>query len=161
DCTLYARHTGLVVYEEYLSANPRRKIRIGDRVTASHGLITIPEVNRMQVEASASEADVHRIHPGQLATIRLEAFPDLHLTGTITRVGSLARATADRPFEEKRFEFVVAVDRTEAELRPEMTARVDVLLGERHDALLVPVNAVFDRQGMLVCHVVSRFGIEI
>jgi multidrug efflux pump subunit AcrA (membrane-fusion protein) len=160
DCNVYARRPGMVVYEEYLGANPRRKIRVGDRVTGSQGLLTIPEVRRMLVEASATEADVHRVRPGQSATIRLEAFPDVQLTGKVTRVGTLARAASDRPLEDKRFDIVVEVDPTEADLRPEMTARVDLSLGERPDVLLVPINAVFERQGLPVCHVVGRFGID-
>jgi HlyD family secretion protein len=160
DCNLYARRPGMVVYEEYLGANPRRKIRIGDRVTGSQGLLTIPEVSRMLVEASATEADVHRVRPGQSATIRLEAFPDVELTGKVTRVGTLARAASDRPLEDKRFDIVVEVEPTDADLRPEMTARVDLSLGERPDVLLVPINAVFERQGLPVCHVVGRFGTD-
>ena len=111
-------HAGLVVYEEYLSASPRRKIQLGDRVTGSQGLVTIPEVNRMLVEASASEADVHRVRPGQIATVRLEAFPGARLTGKVTRVGTLARSSADRPFDEKRFDLIVELDETDTEIRP-------------------------------------------
>jgi multidrug resistance efflux pump len=159
-CSLYARRPGLVVYEEYLMASPRRKIRVGDRVTQSQGLVTIPEVTRMLVEASVNEADVHRVQPGQAATIRLDAFPDLRLGGKVERVGTLARASPERPFEEKRFDLVVEVDPNDADLRPEMTARVDVLVGERKDALLMPVNAVFDRQGVLVAHRVGLLGVE-
>ncbi len=116
NCSIYARRAGLVVYEEYLSANPRRKIRVGDRVTGSQGLVTIPEVSRMLVEASTSEADVHRVRPGQAATIRLEAFPDLRLTGKVTRVGTLARSSVDRPFDEKRFDLIVELDETKGVL---------------------------------------------
>ena len=158
--TIYARRPGLVVYEEYLGANPRRKIRVGDRVTASQGLVTIPEVNRMLVEASVSEADVHRLQTGQRAAISLEAFPGLRLGGQVTRVGTLARSSAERPGNDKRFDVIVELDRTEIELRPEMTARIDVTVGERHDALLVPLNAVFERQGLTVCHVLRRIGVE-
>jgi multidrug efflux pump subunit AcrA (membrane-fusion protein) len=114
----------------------------------------------MLVEASVNEADVHRVQPGQSATIRLDAFPDLRLGGKVERVGTLARASPERPFEEKRFDLVVEVDRNDADLRPEMTARVDVLVGERKDALLMPVNAVFDRQGVLVAHRVGLLGVE-
>ena len=160
NCSMYARRAGLVVYEEFLGANPRRKIRVGDRVTGTQGIVTIPEVNRMLVEATASEADVHRVHPGQMADVRLEAFPDVRLTGRVTRVGTLARASADHPFDDKRFNLVVELDETNAELRPEMTARADILLGDRPGVLLVPVNAVFDRQGVTVCHVVGRSGVE-
>jgi HlyD family secretion protein len=160
NCSLYARQPGLVVYEEYLGANPRRKIRVGDRVTVSQGLVTLPEVNRMLVEASVSEGDLHRVQPGQRATIFLEAFPDLRLTGSVTRVGTLASLSAERAIEDKRFDLIVELDPTDAELRPEMTARADVLLGERSGVLLLPVNAVFQRQGLPVCHVVGPFGIE-
>jgi multidrug efflux pump subunit AcrA (membrane-fusion protein) len=160
NCSIYARRAGLVVYEEFLSANPRRKVRIGDRVTGSQGLVTIPEVSRMLVEASTSEADVHRVQPGQMAAVRLEAFPALRLTGKVTRVGTLARSSVDRPFDEKRFDLIVELDESNAELRPEMTARADIVLGDRPGVLLVPVNAVFERQGVLVCHVLGASGLE-
>src|SRR5262249_27458784 len=151
---IYARRPGLVVYEELLSANPRRKIRVGDRVTASQGLVTIPEVNRMLIEASVSEAEMHRVQPSQPAAGRGEGFPDVGLTGRVARIGALARASADRPFEDKRFDLVIELDPTTADLRPEMTARADIVVGAKSDALLVPINAVFDQQGVLVCHVV-------
>src|SRR5262245_991697 len=69
NCSLYARAAGLVVHEEYLAATPRRKLRVGDRVTASQGIVTIPEVSRMTVEASVPEAEVHRLRAGQTAAV--------------------------------------------------------------------------------------------
>jgi len=159
-CSMYARRPGLVVYEPYLSSTPRRKIRVGDRVTSTQGLVTIPEVDRMLVESSVRETDLHRIHPGQPATIRLDAFPDLRLSGQVLSLGALARASATRPFEEKRFDLVVELDATSAQLRPEMTARIDIVVAERRDVLLVPVNAVFERADHLVANVVTRWSIE-
>ena len=155
-CTIYAYSPGLVVYEEFLNVNPRRKLRVGDRVFATQGIITIPEVNRMVVEASIGEAEVHRVKPGQPATIRVEAFPDLRLTGKVSRVGTLASASATRPFDEKRFDLIIEVDATTVELRPEMTARADIVVGTRKDVLLIPVTSVFEKQGSFVAYVVSR-----
>jgi len=159
-CSMYARRPGLVVYEEYLSASPRRKIRLGDRVTGSQGLVTIPDVERMVVETSVSEGDVHRVRVGRPAIVRLEAFPGRQFPGRVTSIGTLARSSVDRPFDDRRFDVVVALDPTDAELRPEMSARVDLLLEERPDALLIPVNAVFERDGRLVVHVLRRFGVD-
>ena len=159
-CSIYARQPGLVIYEEYLQANPRRKIRVGDRVTRSQGLVTIPEVNRMLVEASVREADVHRVQQGQLVTIQLDAFPGLELSGKLVRVGTLARSSFQRPYEDKRFDLIVEVDSNSADLRPDMTARVDIIVGERQDVLLLPTNAVFERDGVYVCHVVHPFGFK-
>lgn len=160
-CTIRARTPGLVVYEENLSANPRRKLRIGDRVFATQGIVTIPEVNRMQVEASVSESEVHRVRAGQPAEVRLEAFPDLTLTGSVTRVGTLASASTARPFDDKRFDLIITLDPTNAELRPEMSIRADVIVGTRTNVLMVPVTAVFNNQGMRVVYVSSATGTEV
>jgi multidrug resistance efflux pump len=159
-CSMYARAGGLVVYEDFLGANPRRKVRVGDRVTASQGLVTIPEVQRMVVEASVPEGEVHRVAAGQPAAVRLDAFPGLVLAGRVSRVGTLARSSVERPWEAKRFDLIVDLDATTAALRPEMTARADVRVGELKDVLLLPVNAVFEQQGSFVCHVVRLLGVE-
>jgi HlyD family secretion protein len=159
-CTIRARGPGLVVYEENLNANPRRKLRIGDRVFATQGIVTIPEVNRMLVEASVSEADVHRVKAGQAAEIRVEAFPDLKLTGKVTRVGTLAATSPTRPFDDKRFDLIITLDPTTAELRPEMSIRADVIVGTRTNVLMVPVTAIFNNQGTRVAHVVTATGID-
>lgn len=160
-CTVRARGPGLVVYEENLSANPRRKLRIGDRVFATQGIVTIPEVNRMLVEASVSESEVHRVKAGQLAEVHVEAFPDLTLTGKVTRVGTLASASINRPFDDKRFDLIVTLDPTSAELRPEMTIRADVIVGSRTGVLMVPVTAVFNNQGSRVVYVDGVTGTEM
>jgi HlyD family secretion protein len=159
-CTVRARGPGLVVYEENLQVNPRRKLRIGDRVFATQGIVTIPEVSRMQVEASVSESEVHRVSAGQAADIHVEAFPGMTLTGKVTRVGTLATASANRPFDDKRFDLVIAVDPTTAELRPEMSVRADVVVGSRTDVLMVPVTAVFNNQGTRVVYVIGSSGPE-
>jgi HlyD family secretion protein len=159
-CTIYARGPGMVVYEELLSANPRRKLRVGDRVFATQGIVTIPEVNRMLVEASVGEAEVHRVKPGQAVLVKVEAFPGLLLKGRVARVGALASASAARPFDDKRFDLVIELDPTTAELRPEMSIRADVVVGERQDVLLVPVTAVFNQDGRQVVYVDALAGPE-
>jgi HlyD family secretion protein len=159
-CTIRARGPGLVVYEENLNSNPRRKLRIGDRVFATQGIVTIPEVNRMLVEASISESDVHRIKTGQTAEIHVEAFPGVALSGTVTRVGTLASTSVSRPFDDKRFDLIITLEPTSVELRPEMTIRADVIVGSRPNVLMVPVTAVFNNQGTRVVYVAVGGGTE-
>lgn len=160
-CTIRARSPGLVVYEENLSVNPRRKLRIGDRVFATQGIVTIPEVNRMLVEASVSESEVHRVRAGQLAEVKVEAFPTLMLTGKVTRVGTLASASANRPFDDKRFDLVITLDPTDAELRPEMSIRADVIVGSRTGVVMLPVTAVFNHQGSRVVYLTGASRAEM
>jgi multidrug resistance efflux pump len=141
-CTVRARGPGLVVYEDSLSASPRRKVQVGDRVTSSQGLVTVSGTSTITVLATVRETDVHLVKPGQRATITVDAFPGLVLTGSVTRVGMVARALQDGPFDGKRYDLVVAVDGARPQLRPEMTARVDLLIDQRMNVLQVPVTAV-------------------
>jgi multidrug efflux pump subunit AcrA (membrane-fusion protein) len=114
----------------------------------------------MLVEASVSEAEVHRVRTGQPAVVRLEAFPSLRLAGSVARVGTLSSSSSDRPIDDKRFELIVELDATSADLRPEMTARADIVVGTRENVLVVPVNAVYEQQGSFVVHVVKSRGAE-
>ena len=160
NASVYAKRPGFVVYEEFMNANPRRKIRPGDRVTETPGVVTVADVDRMLVEASVGEADVHRVAVGQAVTVMLEALRDRRFTGKVTRVGTVARSSAERPMEDKRFDLVVELDQPDSQLKPEMTARVDVQLGERHNVLIIPPNAVYDEQGVPVVRVVRAFEVQ-
>src|SRR5262245_15808075 len=159
-CNLFARRPGLVVYEEYLGSAPRRKIRIGDRVTPSQGILTIPEVNRMLVVSSVRESDVHMIRTGQTAAVDVEAYPGQKITGHVLSVGSLAHAQIERPWEDKRFDLMVEIDPSSVQLRADMTARLDVHIDEARDALMIPINAVFKRGASSVVHVVRRWNVD-
>lgn len=161
DCSLYAQRAGMVVYEEYLNASPRRKVRVGDRVTSSQGIVTIPEVSRMLVEASVGETDVHRVQPGQRATVHVEALGGATLTGHVARVGTLASSSIGRPLDDRRFDLVIELDTSDERLRPEMTARADIDIATATEALLVPVTAIDDDGGRFVVRVASGRRIEI
>ena len=152
-CTIRAASPGLVVHEEFMASSPRRKVRLGDQVTPSQGIVRVVEVSRMLVDTSVPERFIHRVRAGRPVTVRLEAFPDLQLAGQITGVGALARTTRDQWVESKRFDVIVTLDPTEVELRPEMTARVDIRVGERQDVLRLPVTAVFERDGLTMVNV--------
>lgn len=160
-CSLYAQRAGMVVYEEYLNASPRRKIRVGDRVTSSQGIVTIPEVSRMLVEGSVGETDVHRVAPGQPARVHVEALGGTTLTGTVARVGTLASASVGRPLDDRRFDLVIELDTSDDRLRPEMTARADIAVTVKPDVLLVPVAAIADEGGRLVVRVARPRGLDV
>jgi hypothetical protein len=160
NASLYARRPGFVVYEDYINANPRRKIRPGDRVTETPGIVTVADVDRMLVEATVGEADVHRVDVGQAVNVVLEALRDKKFTGKVTRIGTVARSSSDRPLEDKRFDLVVEIDQPDTQLKPEMTARVDVQIGERRGVLVIPPNAVFEQQGVPAVHVVRAFDLQ-
>lgn len=146
-CAIHAHAPGIVLHEDSIAANPRRKVRVGDRVTASQGLLTVSEVARMTVESSVREADVHLVRRGQPASVGVDAAPGVRLTGRVARIGMLAHPPVDRPFDEKRHDLFIDLEPSDADLRPEMTARVEMLVEERRDVLLLPVAAIGETGG--------------
>ena len=114
----------------------------------------------MQIDSTVSEPEMHRVHPGQTAAVRVEAFPDLRLRGQVVRVGTLATASAFRPLEDKRFDLIIELDAAPPELRPEMTVRADIIVGDKSDVLLAPVTAIFEREGKFVAYVATPAGPE-
>jgi multidrug resistance efflux pump len=141
-CNIYASHAGLVVHEEFLTANPRRRVRVGDRVSSTLGLVTIPEVERMWLDTSVREADLWRVKAGQTVAVNVDAFPAMRLTGHVVSIGTLGRSAAERPFDEKRFGVTVAIDGANRDLRPDMTARAAIAVAERRHVLMIPVSAL-------------------
>ena len=129
---IYARGPGLVVYEEYLNANPRRKMRVGDRVYAhARASSRFPKSTACWSKRRSAKRRCIACSRASRPSVRLEAFPDLRLTGKVARVGTLASSSIDRPLDDKRFDLIVELDPTTAELRPEMTARADIVVGTR------------------------------
>ena len=159
--SIHARQGGLVVYEDNLSVSPPRSVRAGDVVTSSQGLVTIPEVDHMLVESSVREADLHRIEPGQRVEVSVEAFPSARLQGRVASIGTLARPTAGRAGPEKRFDVIVELDPSDVELRPEMTAHLEILVGTEEDVLLIPVTAVFQHEGLPAVRLLQRRDVTI
>jgi multidrug efflux pump subunit AcrA (membrane-fusion protein) len=113
----------------------------------------------MVVETRVRETDIHKIEKNQNVSIRVQAYPDLKLTGRVTLVGTLAQEEKERR-GTKFFGVTVQVNESEPRLRPGMSATVDIQVEERGRALAVPVEAVFEKDGRNVCYVVTRRGLR-
>jgi HlyD family secretion protein/macrolide-specific efflux system membrane fusion protein len=73
--------------------------------------------------------------------------PGIKLAGRVARIGVLAHPPVDRPFDEKRYDLFIDLDPFDADLHPEMTARIEMLVEERRNVLLLPVAAIGETGG--------------
>lgn len=156
-CSIYAPRPGLVVHEDNVATMPRRKVRVGDRVTSSQGLVTLPDLRRMLVESAIRESDVQLVRPGQPVRVRVDAFSDLRLSGVVARLGALGQP---RGAGDTRFDLVVELDGSHSDLRPAMNARIDIVVAERRNATTVPITAVSVEDGLRICHVRRGSSVE-
>jgi HlyD family secretion protein len=150
---------GIVVYRDVFFGSEQRKPQVGDQVWANQPLLILPDISKMVVETKVRETDIYKVEKNQRVTVRVEAYPDLKLTGTVTLVGTLAQEERERR-GAKFFGVTLQVSESDPRLRPGMTARVEIEVEERKQALSIPLEAVFEREGRSLCYVVERRGVQ-
>jgi hypothetical protein len=105
----------------------------------------------MQVKAKINEARVSMVTPGQQATIRMDAFTDLELSGTVEKVNEYPAPTNFFNPNVKEYETIIKIHESPPGLRPGLTAEVKILIEQIDDALQLPVQAVFEYGGQHYC----------
>lgn len=105
-------------------------------------VLTLLDLNQLQVHLFIDEADFGGIKAGQPATLRVESYRDQILKGKIVRV-------LPQPILQENVVYYLAVVEVEADqralLRPEMTCLAFVQAGVREDVLWLPAPAVRSR----------------
>jgi HlyD family secretion protein len=109
----------------------------------------------MVVETRVRETDVHKVERNQNVSVRVEAYPELKLSGKVALIGTLAQEERERR-ATKYFSVKVQLLESEPRLRPGMTARVEIEVEQRRQALYVPLEAVFEREGRPVVFLPGR-----
>ncbi|CAM2065296.1 Efflux RND transporter periplasmic adaptor subunit [Sulfidibacter corallicola] len=131
---------GVVIYEEKMGEN--RKLQPGDSVQSTRPVVNIPDLSRLQLEVYVTEFERRQIEEGQRVAARLDAYPDIELTGQVRSVSK--QAIQKRTWGKSiHFKVVVALDRMDPDrMRPGMSARTAIQLVKVDSALLVPMTAV-------------------
>ena len=87
------------------------------------------------------------------ATIRLDAFGDSSVSGEVVRVNEYPEPTSWYSSQVKEYATFVRIDEAIEGIRPGLTAEVTIHANFRADALLVPVQAVFEHGRRTFCAV--------
>jgi HlyD family secretion protein len=109
-------------------------------------ILSVSDMSRMLVRADVDETDVVDITLGQKAKITVDAMPDTSFAGTVVEIGNTAKRSQTAAVEgQTNFEVKVVFDQTVPEVRPGMTADVDVETATHAKAMGVPIQAVVVR----------------
>lgn len=151
---------GMVVFAEQMREAGRRKPRIGDQVWQNQPLVYLPDVSRMVVNTQVREIDLHKIDIGKPVSLRVDAYPQLQLTGTVSSIGILADARESAHQSGKYFKVTIAVNQSDPRLRPGMTTRVLILCDTVLNVLTAPVYAIFGEDDRFFVYVDVRASFE-
>lgn len=151
--SVHATRPGIVVYEKVRKRGTDRegKVTEGDVVWGGTSLLSLPELDSMQVLSQVGEMDVSRVAVGQEALIRLEAFPGPVFRGVVRDVAPMAAEEEDAP-NVQVFEMIVDIRERDERLYPGMSASVEVVIAALEDALTIPLGAVHEGDGAKVVY---------
>jgi multidrug resistance efflux pump len=131
----------------------------GDRAWPGAAIIELPDMSSIRATARVDESDRGRLAPGQSAVIHADAIPDKDMDGSIERIGAIARVDFSTWPPPKNFDVIIKILKPDARLRPGMNADTRVAVETLPGALIVPAEAVFQRNGENLVYVQdgSRF----
>jgi HlyD family secretion protein len=106
-------------------------------------LLTIADLSEMEAEVRVDETEVVLVRTGQEATVRLDAQPDTTYRGVVTEVGNSAlRVQVGMGQESVDFKVVVAINDSIPNIRPGLSASVDIGVAKEKKAVAVPIQCL-------------------
>ena len=122
-------------------------------------IFTIPNSNVMSVELRVHESSVNKVLPDQDVTITVEAYPDQEFHGKVVKVAPLPdpqHGWLDPGV--KLYTTHVIIEGSHDILKPGMSAKVEILVEQLSDVIIVPVHVVANRTGRKLCYVATDSG---
>ena len=150
NATVYAPLDGVIMHPERgggvtQGGEGAQRLAKGESVKQGEHLVSVGDLDGFTVIGMVDEIDVATIQPGRTPRIVGDAFPGVELQGEIVRVSSQA-SQSDERHGLPSFEVAASVRGLTAgqrrQLRFGMSATLEVVVYDRTDALLVPIDAV-------------------
>ncbi|RJP84592.1 MAG: efflux RND transporter periplasmic adaptor subunit [Desulfobacteraceae bacterium] len=151
ETTIKAPSAGIVILYETFRDGQKRKPRAGDTVLQNQPVLYLPDISTMMVKTSVREVDLHKVKIGQPCAIRADAYPERKYEGRVSFIGALASDRSGGSSGAKYFQMTVEMTSQDPDLRPGMTARVNILTEQVDNALTLPLIAVFEENEKYYC----------
>jgi len=129
----------------------------GDRAWPGAVISEIPDLSSIRFEARIDETDRGRLKSNETAIVRVDAVPDREFTARIRDISTLAKIDFSGGWPPiKNFAIRIDIDNTDPRIRPGMSATCRVPVNRMADSIVVPAEAVFQKDGQSVVYVSSR-----
>ena len=119
----------------------KARFRKGGMLKPNEVFMTVVESKPLFVRANLPEADLRRLKKGYEGKIKSKAFPNQKLTGSIREVSSV-------PVSPGKFELLVdvSIPKEGGGILPGMSCKLQFLVYENEQAIVVPASAVFSER---------------
>ena len=139
-------------------------VEIGERVVgttqmAGTEMLRIADLSQMEVLVDVNEIDIIRLSAKDTATIEVDAYPNRKFKGMVTQVANSSKNSGSGTTEQvTNFEVKVVIlpesykdllEQSPIPFRPGMSASVSILTETRNNVLMVPLQAITTRNGLI------------
>ncbi len=101
-------------------------------------LITMADLNEVQVRTLVDETDIGRVQPDLPADITVEAYRDRNFQGRVLKIEPQATVQQNVTM----FPVIIRIDNREGLLKPGMSAEVTIQVARSEEAVTIPTQAV-------------------
>ena len=114
-----------------------RRINIGDYATIGQELVDVVRLDPLRVAFSVPETLLPKVQPGQEISVSVDAYPGETFAGRITAVAPKSEV------QGHSLEVRASLPNTALKLRPGLFVRIDVSLGVKQNAIVIPEQAIW------------------
>jgi membrane fusion protein (multidrug efflux system) len=114
-----------------------RRINIGDYATVGQELVDVVQLNPLRVNFSVPETLLPKVKPDLAIEVMVDAYPDEIFAGTVTAVAPKSDV------QGHSLEVRASLPNEELKLRPGLFVRINVSLGVKPNAIVIPEQAVW------------------
>lgn len=118
-------------------------------VNSGSVLMTFADLSRLLIDTHVNQMDISKVHTGQEVIVRMQGDDPNPVHAKIDFVAPLATVKNNI----KGFQVQAVVEGDDNRLKPGMSVSMTLPIGEVHDALSVPVAAVFQEEDEHVVYV--------
>lgn len=127
----------------------------GDRAWTGAVVAELPDLKVVRASARVDESDRGRLNAAQTATVRIDAIADKEFQATVAEISPLAKLDySSWPFT-KNFDIAIQILDADPRIRPGMSASGRIAVEKIENGILLPPEAVFEKNGGSVAYVLT------
>jgi len=138
---------GIVVMASIVRNGEFGQIREGDQVNAGQPFVTIVDPRSMVLNATVNQVDAERLRLGMRSTIRLDAYNDVQMTGSLMGIGAMSKTSTFRGSYVGEIPIRIKIEKSDPRLIPDLTGSAEVVMNSERNTLVAPRSAVFEEAG--------------
>jgi multidrug efflux pump subunit AcrA (membrane-fusion protein) len=101
----------------------------------------------MVLNATVNQVDAEKLRLGMKCNVRLDAYPDIEMPGSLIGIGALSKTSTFRASYVGEIPVRIKIGKIDSRVIPDLTGSAEIELNSETNTLLAPREAVFQENG--------------